>query len=121
MMTKDIYNLSCDTYSDNLKIMVQEMSKFDKFTDVTLVSDDKKQKRVHKFILCAFSKVFENIIENIPDKNSIIYLKGIKYQDLESVLDYIYHGETQVSLENFSEFLHEFRNIQITLFLVIIA
>ena len=112
-MTKDIYNLSCDTYSDNLKNMVQEMSKSNKFTDVTLVSDDKKQKRVHKFILCAFSKVFESIIENNPEKNSIIYLKGIKYKELESVLDYIYYGETQVSLENVTEFLHVANTLEI--------
>ena len=113
MMTDDLYSLSCDTYSDNLKFMVQEMSNSDKFTDVTLVSDDKKQKKAHTFILSAFSNVFKSIIENIPEKNSIIYLKGIEYQELESILEFIYFGKTQVSLEKITEFLHAANSLEI--------
>ena len=44
-----------NTYSESLKGIVQNLSKFDSFTDVTLVSDDKKQKKAHKFILSAVS------------------------------------------------------------------
>ena len=113
MMTDDLCSLSYDTYSDNLKIMVQEMSRSDKFTDVTLVSDDKKHKKAHTFILSAFSNVFKGIIENIPEKNSIIYLKGIEYQELESVLEFIYFGKTQVSLEKITEFLHVANSLEI--------
>ena len=70
------YSLCWDTYSDGVRDIVQDLYKSDKFTDVTLVSGDKQNKRSHKIILSA---VFKSIIENISEKNSVIYLKGVKY------------------------------------------
>ena len=63
-------------YSDHLKKMIQNLKKSQLFTDVTLVSDDKKQIKAHKFVLTACSTVFQNIIESLPENSSIIYLRG---------------------------------------------
>ena len=89
------------------------MYKSDKFTDVTLVSDDKQHKRAHKFILSAVSDVFKSIIDNISEKNSVIYLKGVKYQELEYVLEFIYLGETKFSEEKMEGFLDAATSLEI--------
>ena len=104
-MNSQNYVFGWNTYSESLKGIVENLSKSDSFTDVTLVSDDKKQKKAHKFILSVVSDVFKSIIESIPDQNSFVYLKGVKYQELESVLEFIYFGETEVSEEKMIEFL----------------
>jgi len=105
IMTSEDYVFAWNTYSESIKGIVQNLSKSDSFTDVTLVSDDKKQKRAHKFILSAVSDVFKNIIESVPDQNTCIYLKGVKYQELEAVLEFIYNGETKLSEEKMKDFL----------------
>ena len=107
------YNLSWDTYSECIKGMIQNMWKSDNFTDVTLVSDDKKQKKAHKFILSAFSDVFKSILENIPENNAVIYLKGVKYQELESVLEFIYFGETSFSDRKMNAFFEVAKSLEI--------
>ena len=107
------YNLSWDTYSECIKGMIQNMWKSDNFTDVTLVSDDKKQKKAHKFILSAFSDVFKSILENIPENNAVIYLKGVKYQELESVLEFIYFGETSFSDRKINAFFEVAKSLEI--------
>ena len=68
------YALCWDKHSDSIRGIIQNLLKSGNFTDVTLVSDDKKHKRAHKFLLSAASDVFKIIIESIPEteKNSII-------------------------------------------------
>ena len=107
------YSLCWDTYSDGARDIVQNLYKSDKFTDVTLVSDDKQYKRAHKFILSAVSDVFKSIIENISEKDSVIYLKGVKYQELEYVLEFIYLGETKFSEEKMEGFLDAATSLEI--------
>ena len=81
--------LTWQTYSDHLRLMLHDMMKADDLTDVTLVSDDKHQFRAHKVVLSACSPVFKSIIDNLPQNNSVIYLRGILHPEMESILKYI--------------------------------
>ena len=74
MASSEVFNLSWQTYTVHLRSMLDDMMKTKALSDVTLVSDDKKHKRAHKFLLSAASDVFKIIIESIPEteKNSII-------------------------------------------------
>ena len=74
-------------------------------TDVTIVSDDKKHFNAHKIVLKACSSVFQNIIEDLPQTNSVIYLRGIQYQEIESILEYMYLGEVTISQQRVYQFL----------------
>ena len=82
------------------------------FTDVTLISDDQQQYRVHKFILSACSTVFEKILTNSPH-NSLIYLRGIHHEELESILQFIYLGEATFFHERMNEFLNVAKDLDI--------
>ena len=73
-------------------------------SDVTLVSDDQHQFNVHKFILSACSSVLKNILENNP-QNTLIYLRGVHHEELESVLHFLYTGKATFNKERINEFL----------------
>ena len=63
---------------------MQELTKEDNFTDVTIVSGDELlDYQVHKFVLSAVSPVFKEILLNNPHEHPLIYLNGVKEQELQ--------------------------------------
>ena len=47
------YTLNWQTFSDHLKLMFKDIYREGRYTDVTLVSDDKTQFKAHKIVLSA--------------------------------------------------------------------
>ena len=112
-MTKQNYKVEWDAYPDNLKRIMGDMMKTDDFTDVTLVSDDKKQIKAHRNILAACSPFFKNILQIEERNNHIIYLRGIQYSELELVLEFMYLGEATFDRERINEFVLVAKNLEI--------
>lgn len=52
---------------------------------------------VHKLVLSTCSEYFSEIFDRTPCKSPVIVLKDVRYQDLESLLDYMYLGEVNVN------------------------
>ena len=86
--------------------MLHEMMKSNDFTDVTLVCDDKRQFKAHKIVLSACSSVFKSIINDLPHNNSVIYLRGIQHEEMESILEFMYLGVATFYQERMNEFLN---------------
>ena len=113
-MTEEKYNLTWHTFSDHLREMLQNMRKRNYQTDVTLVCDDSKHFKAHKIVLSACSPVMEDIINNCAQENhSIIYLKGIQHQEIESLLEFMYLGEATFYQDRMNEFLDAAKHLQI--------
>ena len=112
-MNQEKYNLSWQTYSDHLHEMLHKMLKTNELTDVTLVCDDKRQIKAHKIVLSACSPVFKGIINDIPQNNSVIYLRGIQHQEMESILEFMYLGVATFYQERMNEFLNVAKNLEI--------
>ena len=112
-MHEEKCNLKWDTYSDHLREMLHEMMKSNELTDVTLVCDDKRQFKAHKIVLSACSSVFKSIISDLPLNNSVIYLRGIQYQEVESILEFMYLGVATFHQERINEFLNVAKNLEI--------
>ena len=92
-MTEDIiYTLKWKYFSPNVKSRLSNVIKEQSFFDVTLVSDDQKAFQAHKSVLSIFSPVLKNILLNNPHSQPLIYLKGVKHQELDSILQFIYLG-----------------------------
>ena len=84
------------------------------FTDVTLVTDDKKTIKAHRNILSACSPVFKNILQmEITNSHPVIYLRGIQYTEIESILQFIYLGEVNFYQERMIDFLSVSKNLEI--------
>ena len=107
------YNLSWHTYSEHQREIMQKMLICDDFKDVTLISDDKKPIKAHRNILSACSPVFKNIFQMEINNHPVIYLRGIKHSEIESILQFIYLGETKLYKDSLNELLLVAKNLEI--------
>jgi len=78
-----------------------------------LVCDDKRQLKAHKIVLSACSTVFKGILENLPENNSVIYLRGIHHQEMESILEFMYLGVATFYQDRMQEFLNVAKSLEI--------
>ena len=104
-MNPEKYSLSWHTYYDHLREMMKEMIMNNDFADVTLVSEDKKHIRAHKNVLSACSPVFKDIVKLEQSAKPIIYLRGINFSELQSIMNFIYLGEATLFEDRMNEFL----------------
>ena len=113
IMNENKYNIEWNSYSDHLKEMLHYMLKSNYLTDVTLVCDDKRQFKAHKIVLSACSSVFKDIINNLPETSSVIYLRGIQHSEMESILEFMYLGVTTFYQEQMQDFINVAKNLEI--------
>ena len=112
-MHPEKYCLTWEAYSDHLRQMMKEMKMNDDFADVTLVTEDKKKIKAHKNILSACSPVFKDLVKLEQNGKPIIYLRGINFLEMESIMHFIYLGEATFYEERKNEFLSVARSLEI--------
>ena len=92
-MNQESYLLKWKFFHLNVPLTLEQEAAQNRFSDVTLVSDDMIPFKVHKFVLSANSPVLKDILVNNPHPEPIIYLEGIQSQELKSLLQLMYFGE----------------------------
>ena len=112
-MGQDKCNLAWQNYTDHLREMLNELLESNELTDVTLVSEDSKQFKAHKVVLCASSQVFKNILCYGSFSNPIIYLRGIQSHEIESILQFIYLGKVTLHQDSFLKLKKLARRMQL--------
>ena len=105
MITTDQVCLKWNDFKDNVTSTFLTLRKDNDFVDVTLACEDDKQVEAHKVILAASSSFFQNVLKRNKHSHPLIYMKGIKYEDLLAIVDFIYNGETNIYQENIDSFL----------------
>ena len=75
------------------------------FADVTLACEDGKQFEAHKVILATSSPFFQNILRRNKHTHPLIFMRGLKSEDLAAIIDFLYCGEANVFQENLDSFL----------------
>jgi len=103
-MTSEKFCLRWNDFESNVSIAFRELREEKDFFDVTLACDD-NQVQAHKVILSACSPFFRNILRKNPHQHPLLYLKGVKYTELLSVLNFMYQGEVNVAQEELNSFL----------------
>jgi len=103
-MGSEKFCLRWNDFENNISQAFKELRDDKDFFDVTLACDD-EQIQAHKVILSACSPFFRNILRRNPHQHPLLYLKGVKYNDLQSVLNFMYHGEVNVAQEELNSFL----------------
>ena len=112
-MNQERNSLTWHTYSDHLRSMMKELMTTDEFADVTLVTDDKQHIKVHKNILSLCSPVFRDMLQKDRNSNPIIFLRGVHFSEIESIMQYIYLGEATFNMERMDEFLAVAKSLEI--------
>ena len=106
-------HLGFDGFDSFLIKALRKIFESNAFPDVTLVGDDNIPIEAHKIILSAHSSVFENAFtdnQSIP----ILHCKGFNYQDLHSLMQYMYLGEVSVPLARSNELLRMAKYLKIS-------
>jgi len=91
-------------FQNNLVSSFKMLREESELYDVTLACDD-DQVEAHKVILSASSSFFKNIIKRNPHPHPLLYLKGVKVENLKSLLDFMYLGKTKVAQDQVETFL----------------
>ena len=95
------------SFQSHLESSHSELYHTKNFADVTLVSDDLVTFPAHKTVLAASSRVFKTLLSlATPDQQQypFLYLKDVMREDLESILQFIYLGEAQISEDKAEHF-----------------
>ena len=93
-----------DFFAHNVEFFKEILDQED-MADVTIACDDNYTVRAHKVLLSASSLFFRSVIKKSQHPNPFIYLKGVSASHLNSLMSYIYSGETEVRSEDFQMFM----------------
>jgi len=103
-MGSEKFCLRWNDFEKNISSAFKELRDDKDFFDVTLACED-EQIKGHKVILAACSPFFRNILRRNQHEHPLLYMKGVKYTDLQAVLNFMYHGEVNVAQEELNSFL----------------
>ena len=82
-------------------------------TDVTLICDDKIRIEAHRIVLCAGSTMFRDLLVDTAKQHPLLYLKGIKTEHLDPLLQYLYYGEATIPQNKINEFLSVSKDLEV--------
>ena len=97
--------LQWNDFQDNIKGAFRNMREDNDFADVTLACEDGQQVEAHKVILAASSPFFQKLLGRNKHPHPLIYMRGMKSDDLLAIMDFLYCGEANVFQENLDSFL----------------
>jgi hypothetical protein len=104
-MSKEKFCLKWDDFQNNINLAFGSLREDNDFTDVTLACEDGNQMEAHKVVLSASSAFFQNLLRMNKHPHPLIYMRGIRSEDLKDILDFMYHGEANIYKDNLETFL----------------
>ena len=97
--------LQWNDFKENVTSAFGSLREDTDFADVTLACEDGKQFEAHKVILASSSPFFQNILRRNKHAHPLIYMRGMKSEDLVAIIDFLYCGEANIFQENLDSFL----------------
>ena len=97
--------LQWNDFRENITTAFGSLRHDNDLSDVTLVCEDGEQVEAHKVILSASSPFFQKILQRNKHPNPMIFMRGLKPQDLVAMIDFIYLGEANINQESLESFL----------------
>ena len=112
-MDQETFCLKWKTFPTHLACTFRDLATEGHFADVTLVSDDQIQIPAHKIVLSACSPVLKNLLLNNPHSHPLLYLRGVKQQELQSILQFMYLGEATIYQDRINEFMNIAKDLEV--------
>ena len=97
--------LQWNDFRDNVISSFGRLREDQDFSDVTLACEDGQQIKAHRVILAGSSPFFENLLKSFKHSHSLIYMRGMRSEDLSAIVDFLYRGEANVYQDNLDSFL----------------
>ena len=111
-MSQEKQNLTWQTYSDTFVEMMTGLVENESFSDVTLICEDSKQIKAHRTMLSICSPVLKDIFHSDSGLPCTIFLNGVYFSELESVMKFLYYGEEAFNLENLNNILSVAKSLE---------
>ena len=105
--------LQWNDFQENIKSAFGNLREDNDFPDVTLACEDGQQVEAHKVILAASSPFFKKLLARNKHPHPLIYMRGMKSDDLLAIVDFLYCGEANVFQENLDSFLAVAEELQL--------
>lgn len=105
MSSTQQFSLKWTNYTNHITNAFDSLRSQEYFTDVTLCVEGRKI-RAHKVLLSACSTYFKEIFKENPCQHPVIIFKNVKYDDLLSIVVYMYQGEVNIEQDALPTFLH---------------
>ena len=109
----ELYNLEWDEFQNHAGKMLKNLLNDQNFTDVTLACEGDKQINAHKLVLSSSSPFFHNLLMKNPHPSPLIYLRGVNFTELKSLIKFIYHGQTEVLQDELDHFMEVAQELKI--------
>eukprot|EP00091_Calanus_sinicus_P010161 TRINITY_DN23640_c0_g1_i1.p1 TRINITY_DN23640_c0_g1~~TRINITY_DN23640_c0_g1_i1.p1 ORF type:complete len:114 (-),score=21.09 TRINITY_DN23640_c0_g1_i1:39-380(-) len=96
MASEENFCLKWSDFERNMSKAFSQLKNDEDFFDVTLACDG-NMVQAHKVILSACSPYFRYLLKSNKHSHPLLYLKGVKYEEIKSLLDFMYDGEVSVA------------------------
>ena len=81
--------LQWNDFQENVKNAFGQLRGNNDFVDVTLACEDGRQIEAHKVILASLSPFFQRVLKRNKHSHPLIYMKGMKSDDLTAIVDFL--------------------------------
>jgi len=112
MANEENFCLKWSDFESNLSKAFSQLKNDEDFFDVTLACDG-NMVQAHKVILSACSPYFRYLLKSNKHSHPLLYLKGVKYEEIKSLLDFMYDGEVSIAQDQLSSFLSVAEDLQV--------
>jgi len=111
---EDQFSLKWKDFHANIATSFKGLRDDDEFLDVTVACDEDKQLQAHKVILSACSPYFRSMLRKNKSQHPVLIMPdSVRFQDVVSLVDFMYHGEVSVPSEELSVFMNTAKQFKV--------
>ena len=97
--------LQWNDFKENITSAFSHLREDGEFADVTLACEDGQQIEAHKVVLISSTPFFRNLLSKNNHPHPLIYMRGVEFEQLSTLVDFLYLGEANVLQEKIESFL----------------
>ena len=97
--------LKWNDFQENINSAFRVLRNDTDFADLTLACEDGTQFETHKLVLASSSPFFMEILKKNKHPHPLIYMRGVKAEELVALVDFLYYGEANVFQDHLESFL----------------
>ena len=113
-MKMESFNFTWREFNENSCSTIRNLFEDKQFCDVTILSEDGEEMKLHRAILASSSAFFRNVLSRIKQNDPLIFLKGIQIKELQAIVRFMYLGQTEVSHEDLKSFMDAAKCLQVS-------
>ena len=87
-------------FGQNVRSLFSQLRKDGEFADVTLACEDGQEVLAHQILLASQSPFFMNVLKRNRHPHPIIYMRGVKSENLVALVHFLYRGEMNIHRED---------------------